>query len=328
MENTVLILTNSNDGQHTDIVIQKIEELGGRIFRFDSNRLASGELQINLYANSDRFECEMIDSGKTVCSEEIKSVWYRRPNRFNFSIKDFVQKQYAENEIRQFLEGLWLGLRGKFWLNNPASLEKARKKIFQLELARSMGFKIPRTIVTNNPLKVKKFFLDCNRRIIFKAISCEFLDYGDKSFNIPTTLITADHFERLELIRNIPSLFQECLDKAYELRVTVVGKKIFSIKIDSQSNQSTMIDWRHPQFIDKLSYSLSDLPKEISQKCLTMLKKLNLVFGAFDFVVDTNGEFYFLEVNPNGQWYWLEHLTGVSISDAIANILITTKERR
>lgn len=322
MKKIILVLTNSEDGIHSEVVIEKLLKLDEKVFRMDSDRLAKGSIKVLF--NSSQLETEFIfeDKGKSVSSKEIKSVWYRRPNLFNFSIKDPIQKIYAEKEILSFLGGLWALLpKDVFWLSNPNSLECSRKKIYQLEMARSFGLKIPKTIISNNPDDVRDFYKTCNGKIIFKAIYHEFLDYGKKTFNIPTTLVTEKHLENLDLIRTLPSLFQEYIEKEYELRVTVVGEKIFVVKIDSQKNPFTMVDWRHPDYIDKLSYTQDEIPNDIANICLKMLKELNLSFGAFDFVVNSKGELFFLEVNPNGQWYWLEDKTGVLISDAITNIL-------
>lgn len=323
MKNVILVLTNSNDGKHTEIVISKLQELGQNTFRFDTDKLASGELVVDFFANQDNFDFKInyLDEEISLC--DIKSIWYRRPNFLNVQIQDLVQKKYAEDEIANFLNGLWISTEQRvFWLSKLSSLERARRKVFQLQLARELGFKIPRTIITNNPKTAKDFWDSCKHRMIFKAIYREFLDYGDKAFNVPTTLLTKEHVSMFNLVKQMPCLFQEFIDKKYELRVTIVGQKIFPVKIDSQKNFQTVIDWRNPEFIDKLHYEIIDFPEALAKNCLTMLNKLDLSFGAFDFAINKTGEILFLEINPNGQWYWLEDLTSAPISDAIVDILV------
>lgn len=321
MKDFILVLTNSQDGCHSDVVIAKLKSRGQNVFRFDVDKIAQGEVKINYSAGVRGVDCRLSCFDQELSLNDIQSIWYRRPNHFNLQFTDSVQKAYAESETKSFLDGLWEIVPNIFWFNNPKSLERARKKIFQLQLAEKIGFKIPETIVTNDSEKVKEFFYH-KKKIVFKAIYHEFLNYADKGFNIPTTLITEQHLEHLDLVTKTPCLFQKFIDKAYELRVTVVGEKFFPIKIDSQKNPQTVVDWRNPEFIDKLKYELVDLPDGIIGKCAAMMKELNLVFGAFDFVIDKNDQWYFLEINPNGQWYWLEDLTGVLISDAIVDILI------
>ncbi len=215
-----------------------------------------------------------------------------------------------------------------FWLNNPIYLNTARKKIYQLFLAREAGFRVPKTIITNHPGRVKEFYDECGGKIVFKAIQGELLDYGEKSFSIPTTLVTDQHLENLGMVRKTPALFQESIEKAYELRITVVGDKIFPVKIEPLVDISHAVDWRYPELMDKLSYSQVVLRERISAFCFWLLRKLHLSFGAFDFLVGKDGEIYFLEINPNGQWYWLEDRAGLLISDAIVDILIKASRER
>ncbi len=325
MKDTILVLTNSEDGKHTDIVLEKLQRANQNYFRFNSDHFANGELTVKFEADNLRCGFAMRFGDQILNSENVKSVWYRRPNHFNVQIQDPIQRRYAEEEIQNLLNGLWAIMPNVFWLSNPKNLERARKKLLQLKIAREFGFLIPETIVTNDPNCVREFFDFYNGKIVFKALYHEFLNYGDRSFNIPTTLITEKHLEKLALVKKMPSLFQRLIEKEYELRVTMVENEIFAVKIDSQSNPFTMVDWRHPEYIDKLSYAEVKLPGDTSDRCRRMLKRLGLAFGAFDFIASKDGKIYFLEVNPNGQWYWLEDLAGVSISDAITNTL--SKER-
>jgi len=328
MKTDILILTNSEDGEHTSVVENKLRARGGRIFRLDVDKLVSGQSSVVMRAGSSDWGFALANTSGKVLSDGIKSVWYRRPNVFNFAISDPIQKRYSERELEMFLEGLWLGLSDAFWLNSPWKLESARKKIYQLKVAQTLGFVIPRTIVTNNPEEVEKFFGECRGQVVFKAIYAEFLRYGDKQFNIPTTRVTNQHLERLKLVQTLPSLFQQLIPKVFEWRVTVVGDQIFPIRINSQEYEETMVDWRRPDFVTKLNYQVDSLPDELTRRCMAMMDIMGLSYGAFDFVTDEKGETYFLELNSNPQWYWLEDLTGVLISDAIADILALAPEER
>ncbi|MBI5306608.1 hypothetical protein HZB04_03430 [Candidatus Wolfebacteria bacterium] len=155
-------------------------------------------------------------NNQTLDSRNIKNVWYRRPNHFNLQIQDPVQCRYAEAEMQNFLNGLWATIAPDvFWLSNPRNLEQARKKLFQLKLARELGFLIPETIITNDPNRVREFFKIHNSKIVFKILYHEFLNYGDRAFNIQTTLIIEKHLEKFELVRKMPSLFQKLIEKEY-----------------------------------------------------------------------------------------------------------------
>ena len=322
MRNAVLVLTNSKDGQHTEMVVSKLRQRDQRVFRFDADLFANGKLQFDFCSHRDYFGFNLIGADGMLSSREIKSVWYRRPNSFHLEIKDPVQNRYAEEEITNLMEGLWTSMPYVFWLNNPVYLTRARKKVYQLFLAKEAGFTTPKTIITNDPNRVREFYRECGGRIVFKAIQGELFDYGEKSFSVPTTMITDKHLKNIDLVKHTPALFQEFIEKEYELRVTVVGDQIFPVKIEPLADISHAVDWRYPELMDKLSYSLVVLPESISAFCFHLLRQLRLSFGAFDFAVGKNGELYFLEINPNGQWYWLEDRLGLLISDAIADMLI------
>ena len=322
MHDTILILTNTEDDLHTELVEEKLLSAGQKVFRFNVDLMAIGETHINIVSTDNCIEFVITNRHATLVSNHIKSVWYRRPSFLNLQIKDVIQKQQAEEEISSCLEGMWLTLSTSFWISNPHSIERARKKVYQLSLASKIGFTIPKTLITNDPIKVKSFFDACNGKIIYKTLKQSYFDYSEKSYAIPTTLITLQHLEKIRLIQSTPSFFQEQLDKSYEVRVTVVGQTVFAVRIDSQAYEATKVDWRNPAYIDKLNYRSINLPKIIQCQCQQMVRELGLNFGAIDLVVNSKGDYIFLEINPNGQWQWLEYFTGINISGAIADMLI------
>jgi hypothetical protein len=116
-----------------------------------------------------------------------------------------------------------------------------------------------------------------------------------------------------------PGIFQQRILKDYELRVTIVGERIFAVRIDSQAVHRAELDWRRAQ--DELEYTMFDLDDGVSQRLLRLHRRLGLVFGAYDLIVTTEGEMVFLEVNPMGQWLWLEKRLNLDISQAIAQAL-------
>jgi hypothetical protein len=320
VERKVLILTNSDDDLHVKPVQERLTALGKDFFRFDVDQLGSGKLKIEFASHENQFFVAKTSDKKTT-SSDIQSVWYRRPNYFNFPIADPVQRDFAEKETTALLNGICACLPEVYWLNNPRDMEIAKNKVMQLRKARSIGFDVPRTIVTNNPDSVKDFFELCGGNIVFKTMALGFLDYGEKGFNVPTTLITETHLGKLGLITSCPSLFQELVDKKYDIRVTIVGDKVFAVKIDSQKHSATSIDWRKPQFISELGYQIVDLPDTVKNMCLKITHDLGLRFGAIDLALSKDGKYYFFEINPNGQWQWVEYFTGACISGAIADML-------
>lgn len=113
---------------------------------------------------------------------------------------------------------------------------------------------------------------------------------------------------------------QEEIKKQYDVRVTVVGSQLFATAILSQEHEETTVDWRKGSRPD-LQHERIDLPREVEEKCFALMKRLNLRYGAIDLVCDLQGKLWFLEINPNGQWAWIENLTGYPIAAAIVDEL-------
>ena len=172
---------------------------------------------------------------------------------------------------------------------------------------------IPATIVTNNPEEAAQFFEDCSQRVIYKLIG-EKTNFAIPSQETPRGISTLplrkEDLPHLDQVRHCPHLFQECIEKQFELRVTVVGKEIFCIKIDSQAGIGKL-DWRNDYSVDMQPYAL---PDDLSHKCLQLMRRLGLNYGALDFCVTPQGEYIFLEINCSGQYLWVEDKTDLDLA--------------
>jgi glutathione synthase/RimK-type ligase-like ATP-grasp enzyme len=156
-----------------------------------------------------------------------------------------------------------------------------------------------------------------NGPAIYKSLSQNLdVEVGKSLF---TGLLTEKELANLELIQLTPGVFQELVPKAYEVRATVVGRRIFTARIDSQAKAETKIDWRHRPF--DVDHHPISLPPEVELKILALMEAFGLMFGAFDFIVTPDGDHVFLEVNPAGQYMWIESITGLEITAALADTL-------
>ena len=154
-------------------------------------------------------------------------------------------------------------------------------------------------------------------RLLVKPIKSGLI--ADK--DVPKVVFTNQLKEkpRKEQIEFSPNLFQAHIKKLYDERVTMVGEKAFAVLIDSQSNVDTLVDWRRGEC--PLKHTKRELPDKVLKQCISLLQTLNLRFGAIDFILDKNSNFIFLEINPNGQWAWIEKQTEYQISNEIVNLL-------
>lgn len=202
-------------------------------------------------------------------------------------------------------------------MSKPKSVYDAENKLLQLKIAKEIKFIIPETIITSSKEDLKQFLNEHNNRVIIKPINQGRINEIGGFKNIFTNIISLEHIKNLEKYDLTPSIFQSYIEKNYEIRVTVVDGKVFSAKVESQQNEKTKIDWRK----DKLKFTKYKLPDDISEKCLKLVKNLNLNFGAIDLIKSKKGEYVFLEINPNGQWAWIEFDTNLQISEAIISFL-------
>lgn len=126
--------------------------------------------------------------------------------------------------------------------------------------------------------------------------------------------------QNIKLLQNCPMILQQLVHKQFDLRITIVGTQVFACEIHSQKtkNEKTKLDYRGDHSIP---YKIHNLPKNIESKILLMCKKMNLNLGCVDMVLDTKGNYIFLEINPNGLWLWIEKLTDLPIAKAIAENL-------
>ncbi len=120
-------------------------------------------------------------------------------------------------------------------------------------------------------------------------------------------------------MRVAPCIFQEKIRKRYELRVTCVGRDVFATKIWSQERESTSLDWRREQ--EELRYEPYELPPSVQRAIERIMSELGIVFGAFDLARALEGDYVFFEVNPGGNWLWIEENLGIPISRSVARWL-------
>lgn len=301
----ILIITHKED-YTSDFLIDKLNNTGIRYKRLNCEDIDKTDYSID---NNLKFTFDNEYS--------FKSVWFRRTKLPLIENVKFSERIYLQNEYETLLKNLFLVIDAK-WLSEPYSIYRAENKLLQLKLAREIGFNIPKTLVTNSKIELKKFYEQNNQDIIIKPLGVSRIIQDDSMAFLFTNRLRKEHLDSIENFDLTPCLFQNRIEKEFELRITVVGENVFSAGVDSQSNIETELDWRKSQ----LQFFKYKIPNDIKNKCIEIVKRLNLRFGAIDIIKDVNGNYIFLEINPNGQWAWIETQTQLPISDAIINELI------
>lgn len=247
---------------------------------------------------------------------DLRVAWIRRPE-FLFETSDGVQK-FVASEVRALIACLY-ALPNITFVNEAFSSDRAKTKFQQLIHASKLGIRVPRTLITNSQEDLKKFIEEAPGDLLIKVISTGNIERGGTKQGIPSKKVSRDRcMDLCELVKNAPTQIQDYVNKDYELRVTVVGNKVFAIKIESQLHDATKIDWRPETAL--CPHSIANIPEEIAEFCRRFVNDQNLLYGAMDFIVDPTGTYFFLENNPSGQYLWLEEETGVPITDALIEL--------
>lgn len=304
MTNKVLIITHKED-YTADFLIHKLNERGLAYVRLNCEDLWSKNFKIE---NSFQFELEGIS--------DFSSVWFRRTKLPKIESENPEIINYLLNEYDTFLKNLFAILDTR-WLSNPYAIYNAENKLLQLKQAAKIGFKIPQTIVTSSKIALEKFYNDNNKKIIVKPLSQSRIYSNNSMSFLFTNLVKEEHLLNLQEFDLTPCIFQEYIEKKVELRVTVVGSNVYTAAVDSQKFELTKIDWRR----ENLKFFKAELPSELKNQCIALVKTLGLQFGAIDLILDHNGLYTFLEINPNGQWAWIESQTNLPISESIIKYL-------
>lgn len=315
----VLILSTIKD-VHARTVIEKLQKMNVdyKLLCLDE---FMGSSNVAIEMSTKNFSNRLtVNDGEILDLQTFQSVWNRRPGSIKAqTMPEPWIEQMVEGEAQSVIGGLFRSLPC-LWVNHPGKNNECAFKLWQLEVARRVGLAIPDTIVTNDPQLVREFYDSCDGKIIYKLLGEQSAYHYPKfefPLGMPTMLVSPADYEHLDQVSLSPHLFQRCIEKAYELRVTIVGKKIFAVQIDSQAGQGA-IDWRLDYSVPMAPY---ELPPAVHESCLNLLLTLGLNYGALDFCVTPEGEYVFLEINCGGQYYWLEHRTNLPISEEVAKLL-------
>jgi glutathione synthase/RimK-type ligase-like ATP-grasp enzyme len=323
MPSEILIVSNAQD-EHTRCVASKVAALGAEPLLLYPEDLGPSGWFCMALGPSDAWRCQL---GLSACSVELgdlQSIWYRRPRPVSLRGVDVSPEgsEFAAEEWRAALAGLYSVAQRPLWVSHPDALEKASRKTLQLAVAQSLGLTVPRTMITNNRTRAEGFLQECPGGAVVKATGRGWVVSGgsEEVAYVLTNRVTAADLAHADDLEMAPVTFQEEIPKAYEIRANVVGQEVLAIRIDSQESKKSELDWRRYD-IDRTPYLPYRLPPNVELACLKLTKALGLEFSAIDLIRTPGGDYVFLETNGNGQFLWAEELSGVSVSSALASLL-------
>ena len=311
---SVLILGSRFD-LSCDYVIARLRNFDCSYLRLNSEDLSDSS--IGLDPIHGILDGRLVDLCFHIDINDLKSIYYRRPvfprnydDLENNSVERFKRYQWAT-----LIRNLMI-FDKSFWVNHPAATYYAEHKAVQLHIAHEVGFLIPETIITNQETFIRPELIR-NGDVVVKGLDTVLLRNGTNETFGFTKFINRASLSN-EDINSAPVIFQKPISNKVDIRVTVIGSDIFSasIHLDDHPIQG---DWRYNK--DNLNFVPFNLPCDIRDMCFLLLRKLGLIYGAIDLALEDN-RYYFLEINPTGEWSWLVNSANLPIDNSIAKCLM------
>src|ERR1700682_2106650 len=313
----LLILTSDRD-LTADYLIVELVNRHLPYFRLNAESLTAAEFTFSLTRNSVLREVSL--HSKTLELDKVTAVWYRRAIQPGF-IADLPpgERIFVAGELRHLAMGLVLN-PDVIWVKPIDRVSVAEHKLYQLQIARQSGFQVPRTLVSGNAVELRKFCRENEVGTICKPIFHGMFVDEASSYSVYTRRVTAESIDERS-VQSCPVLLQEEIPRSADLRATFIGTQCFVAEI---KGEASLVDWRDPDL--SVRYSESTLSDTAQAMCRAMLEKLGLKYGAFDFVRRPDGELVFLEINPTGEWAWLEERLEFPMRDAFIQLFFGARQ--
>jgi len=218
-----------------------------------------------------------------------------------------ADKKFAEVEYRSFHHAFAYVLETlPVWVINRFSVSRfITNKSVQLQFARNCGLRVPKALMSNSPRSVKDF-LDHNRnRTICKAFTPHVwqLQNQDGVAVTETFELTGDQLPADEVLTYAPGIYQDMVVKQFDIRTVLMGERVYSYALH---NPVKALDWRPDAGMGNIEVEIVPTPSDVERGIVAFAKKTGLCFGSIDFAVDMDGNWWFLEINEQGQFLWLD----------------------
>lgn len=307
--NKYLIISSTLDFS-TDYVCMEMEKRGLDYLRINRDQLTDYNAVYDV--QKKELSISYHDIAHRITDENLKAVYFRAPVFIRSNKAYSLEDQLRRSQWSSFIRNLTVFSSAK-WLNPPMFTYQAENKIYQLDAARSVGLDIPKTIISNNADGITK-----DETYVIKALDTPlFYENGQEMFTY-STVVCGEEISSSSL-KIAPVIIQKCIENKVDLRVTVIGEEVYPAAITAH-NEGIHGDWRKQKKED-LQYNKTVIPFEIKEKLLKLMRKLNLSFGGIDLAL-ADGIYYFIEINPTGEWGWLVPTTGYQLQKAIVDWMV------
>ncbi|MGW6603346.1 MvdC/MvdD family ATP grasp protein [Streptomyces sp. NPDC055036] len=302
----------SRDDVTADLVVGNLTKRRLPVHRIDPADLPD-KLRVTGAVEDGLARILIEDEHRSTSTMDIKAIYWRKPA--TPLLKDAgshltpAVRAWIADESKASLFGI-LRTLDVVWVNHPDKNAVAHHKAPQLLAAHKHGFDVPETIFTNVAARAETF-VEKHRQAIVKTLTQRDMEF------VPARLVEPG--EDLSGVGAAMHMFQRYIPKVADVRVTVVGERLFAAQITGGG-----VDWRSAG--ENATYEPVSVPRGVVQPINRFMTHYGLAYGAFDFAVSKSGPWFFLECNPNGQFGFVEAKTGMAISQAIADYLVQMPE--
>lgn len=306
----VLIVTNEQD-LAADLVVLALERREIAVLRCNTERLTRWRLSIDP-GNAWELEDHL---GRTASSETTSAVWWRRPEPPGCSVAhaSASQEEAFASQWQAALEGL-ASVPGPRWVSSPAAIRSAEDKATQLAVAIRLGFRVPRTVWTNNTGSAKR--LADSGRLVAKSVTAAAWEDDSGPAFVFAHLLSQSELPHDDALALGPVAFQHPILPKRDVRVTVVGARALAAIAEPKRDEA--LDWRLDPNRSWAPYKLNPTDAD---RCVRLVAELGLRFGGIDLALDDHGQIWFLEINPNGEWGWLTEVADLPIVEVLVDEL-------
>lgn len=307
-----LIISSTLD-YSSDLVCAEFEKRGLNYLRINRDLFQEYEIVYNL--QDDVFQFKVDGTHYLFSSKSIKSIYFRAPVFLRTTGKArSIEDQLKRSQWSAFIRNLII-LDKAVWMNYPVATYQAENKMYQLKIARWCGIAVPKTCLGNSLARN----VSQNEMYVVKSLDTALFYEGGKEMFTYSTMVKGTDLLSSE-IQLAPIIIQECLSPKIDLRVTFVNNQIFPVSI-TKHGLPIEGDWRKVNK-DNLTYTPVELPKIIKKQLTLLMEELNLSFGGIDLAL-VDDKYYFIEVNPTGEWGWLTSCAGLPLAKTIVDALVT-----
>jgi ATP-grasp ribosomal peptide maturase len=310
---TVLVITARFDAT-ADRAVHELNQRGAAVARFD---LAEFPQHARLTADFDgTWHTTLETSRRRIDLEEVTGIYYRRPGPIEPDpAMNGQERAWALAESRHALRGLLSALPDRVWLNHPRSAAVAESKPVQLQYAAASGLNVPSTLITNDPDAAREF-AKRHAKICYKPLTATATTGGKALY--ATCLQIADlETPQAANISGAAHQFQAWIEAAHAVRLVAIDDQMYAAAIHAHS-EAARTDWRSDY--PALSYENLEVPAEVREGVRRLLMRLALRFASMDLLVDRDGTWWFIDLNPSGQWCWIPQIEN-SVAASLATAL-------